>query len=165
PPKRCPARPRSPPRSSGRPTRDTALRTPPCTCTAVPVSTSTHRPTGTSPRPSGPSSPSAPPRPSCACWAPNLPPPRHSKGGKVGAVSSKLQELLDRHVEAGTVPGAVAVLGSADAEVVTAGAVSIGGGPMPADAIMRIQSMTKAITAVAALRLVAAGRLDLDESV
>ena len=32
------------------------------------------------------------------------------------------------------------------------------------DAIMRIQSMTKAITAVAALRLVEAGRLGLDQS-
>ena len=32
------------------------------------------------------------------------------------------------------------------------------------DAIMRIQSMTKAITSVAALRLVEAGRLGLDQS-
>ena len=38
--------------------------------------------------------------------------------------------------------------------------MSVGGAPMRADAIMRIQSMTKAVTAVAALRLVEAGRLD-----
>lgn len=35
---------------------------------------------------------------------------------------------------------------------------------MPEDAIVRIQSMTKAITAVAALRLVEAGRVELDQS-
>ena len=49
-------------------------------------------------------------------------------------------------------------------EVVTAGVASLGGGPMHADAIMRIQSMTKVITAVSALRLVPAGRLTLDQS-
>ncbi len=75
-----------------------------------------------------------------------------------------MRELLVRHVEAGTIPGAVAVLGAEDAEVVTAGVASIGGRPMGADAIVRIQSMTKAITSVAALRLVAAGRLELDQS-
>ena len=35
---------------------------------------------------------------------------------------------------------------------------------MAKDAIMRIQSMTKVITSVAALRLVEAGRLELDQS-
>ncbi len=35
---------------------------------------------------------------------------------------------------------------------------------MAEDAIIRIQSMTKAITSVAALRLVEAGRLQLDQS-
>jgi CubicO group peptidase (beta-lactamase class C family) len=74
-----------------------------------------------------------------------------------------LQELLVRHVNAGTIPGGVAVLGAGHAEVVTAGVASIGGGPMGEDAIIRIQSMTKAITSVAALRLVQAGRLELDQ--
>ena len=78
---------------------------------------------------------------------------------------SPLAEWLSRHVEAGTIPGGVALLGAGEgAEVVSAGVASIGGQPMPADAIMRIQSMTKVITAVAALRLVAAGRLELDQS-
>jgi len=40
---------------------------------------------------------------------------------------------------------------------------AVGAGPMREDAIMRIQSMTKPITAVAALRLVEAGRLGLDQ--
>jgi CubicO group peptidase (beta-lactamase class C family) len=76
-----------------------------------------------------------------------------------------LQGLLERHVEAGTVPGAVALRGGRDPEVVAAGAISLGGPPMREDAIMRIQSMTKPITAVAALRLVEAGRIGLDQSV
>jgi CubicO group peptidase (beta-lactamase class C family) len=78
-------------------------------------------------------------------------------------VGSLLSEFLSRHVEAGTIPGGIALLGAGDnPDVVTAGVASVGGKPMRADAIMRIQSMTKVITAVAALRLVAAGRLTLD---
>jgi CubicO group peptidase (beta-lactamase class C family) len=86
------------------------------------------------------------------------------EGGTIAGVSTALRELLIRHVDAGTIPGGVALLGAGDVEVVTAGVASIGGGPMGADAIMRIQSMTKAITSVAALRLVEAGRLGLDQS-
>src|ERR1051325_7309836 len=78
---------------------------------------------------------------------------------------SELEAFLVPHVEAGAVPGAVALLGGRDPEVVAAGVASVGGDPMRDDAIMRIQSMTKAITAVAALRLVAAGRLGLDQRV
>ena len=80
-------------------------------------------------------------------------------GGTIAEVSTALRELLIRHVDGGTIPGGVALLGAGNAEVVTAGVASIGGGPMGEDAIMRIQSMTKAITSVAALRLVEAGRL------
>ncbi len=76
-----------------------------------------------------------------------------------------IRELLDKYIEAGTIPGAVAVVGGDDAEVVAAGAASVGGAPMPPDAIMRIQSMTKVVTAVAALRLVETGPIDLDSSV
>jgi CubicO group peptidase (beta-lactamase class C family) len=83
-------------------------------------------------------------------------------GGAIAEVSRALQELLNRHVVAGTIPGAVALLGAGNAEVVTAGVASIGGGPMRENAMIRIQSMTKAITSVAALRLVEAGRLELD---
>jgi CubicO group peptidase (beta-lactamase class C family) len=79
-------------------------------------------------------------------------------------VTAALEELLRRHVEAGTVPGAVGLLGAGDVAVVAAGLNALGGGPMGEDAIMRIQSMTKPITAVAALRLVEAGRLGLDQN-
>jgi CubicO group peptidase (beta-lactamase class C family) len=72
-------------------------------------------------------------------------------------VSDALRELLGRGVDSGTIPGAVAMLGRDDAEVVAAG-------DLPDDAIVRIQSMTKVITASTALRLVEAGRIDLDQS-
>jgi CubicO group peptidase (beta-lactamase class C family) len=77
---------------------------------------------------------------------------------------SELEAFLVRHIEAGAVPGAVALLGGRDPEVVAAGVASVDGNPMRDDAIFRIQSMTKAITSVAALRLVEAGRLELDQS-
>jgi CubicO group peptidase (beta-lactamase class C family) len=86
------------------------------------------------------------------------------RGGTIAEMSTALQELLIRHIDAGTIPGGVALLGAGNVEVVTAGVMSIGGRPMGEDAIIRIQSMTKAITAVAALRLVEAGRLQLDQT-
>jgi CubicO group peptidase (beta-lactamase class C family) len=79
---------------------------------------------------------------------------------------SDLQQLLDRHVAAGAAPGAVAIIGTgAEPEVATAGTAGLDRPPMPADAIVRIQSMTKVVTAVAALRLVEAGELTLDQPV
>lgn len=81
-------------------------------------------------------------------------------------MSADLQRLLDRHVIAGAAPGVVAIIGRAEeTEVVTAGVASLGGRPMPADAIMRIQSMTKVISAVATLRLIESGDLGLDQPV
>src|SRR4051812_20168697 len=80
-------------------------------------------------------------------------------------MTSALQDLLERHVASGTVPGAVASLGTAEPGIVAAGAMSVGGAPMRADVIMRMKSMTKAVIAVTALRLVEAGRLRLDEPV
>ena len=80
-------------------------------------------------------------------------------------MTTALQGLLERHVASGTIPGAVASLGTAEPTIVAAGAMSVCGAPMRADAIMRVKSMTKAITTVAALRLVEAGRLRLNEPV
>lgn len=77
-----------------------------------------------------------------------------------GNMSSDLQDLLDRHLAAGTIPGAVALLARPGAEPEL---VAVGN--LRADAIVRIQSMTKPVTAVAALRLVAAGELGLDDPV
>src|SRR5215469_9986987 len=86
------------------------------------------------------------------------------KGGTIAEVSTALQELLNRHVVSGAIPGGVALLDSGTVGLATAGVASIGGSPMGEDAIVRIQSMTKAITSVAALRLVEAGQLELDQS-
>ena len=82
-------------------------------------------------------------------------------------MTTPLVDLLGTHIKWGTVPGAVAVLAVGDEplEAVAVGRAAVGGAEMRPDAIMRIQSMTKAITSVSALRLVASGRLDLDDSV
>lgn len=79
-------------------------------------------------------------------------------------MSDALREILTRHVGAGTMPGAVGTFG-AQCEPVAVGLASPGGMPMRPDAIFRIQSMTKAITAVAALRLVHDGVIALDDPV
>src|ERR1700716_796201 len=106
-----------------------------------------------------------PPGPRRSGPAPARPPWRPSAARATTTdVVSDLEGFLVRHVEADTVPGAVALRGGRDPEVVAAGVASVDGDPMRDDAIMRIQSMTKAITSVAALRLVEAGRLGLDQS-
>lgn len=61
-------------------------------------------------------------------------------------------------------PGAVATIGT-ELDPIVVGAASVDGAPLRADAIFRIQSMTKTVTAVAALQLVQDGRIGLDESV
>ncbi|MGB7423587.1 MAG: serine hydrolase domain-containing protein, partial [Ornithinimicrobium sp.] len=73
---------------------------------------------------------------------------------------SALQETLDGHVARGTAPGVVAALGYTDGRLEVASA-----GELAADSVVRIQSMTKAVVTVAALRLVERGRLDLDDPV
>lgn len=81
-------------------------------------------------------------------------------------MAPSLTTVLQRAVDDGTVPGAVALLSrDGQRELVAVGRMAIDGPPMRADAIMQVQSMTKAVTAVAVLRLVEQGRLDLDEPV
>ncbi len=72
----------------------------------------------------------------------------------------QLQSIVDRHVERGTAPGLLAAVGHADDRLEVAAA-----GDLDREAIVRIQSMTKAVVTVAALRLVEQGRLDLEDSV
>ena len=47
------------------------------------------------------------------------------EGGTIAEVSTALRELLIRHVDAGAIPGGVALLGAGNDEVVTAGVASI----------------------------------------
>ncbi len=73
---------------------------------------------------------------------------------------------LEAHVAKGQPPGLVALVGlRGETQVIPAGAMAIGGPPIAPDAIFRIASMTKPITAVAAMMLVEEGRLKLDEPI
>ncbi|MFZ1285621.1 MAG: serine hydrolase domain-containing protein [Candidatus Phosphoribacter sp.] len=81
-------------------------------------------------------------------------------------MTSPLRVLLTRWVQDGPIPGAAALLGrGANPPVVCMGEAWIGGPPMGADTIVRIQSMTKPVIAAATLQLVQAGRLALQDSV
>lgn len=79
-------------------------------------------------------------------------------------MSDALRELLSRHVDAGTMPGAIGTIG-ASFDPFVVGLDAPGGDPLRADAIFRIQSMTKPITAVGALRLVQDGTIGLDDPI
>jgi CubicO group peptidase (beta-lactamase class C family) len=80
---------------------------------------------------------------------------------------SDLHETLRRHVDDGSVPGAVALVARGDdVEVVTVGHVDTEGtAPMARDSLFRIASITKPITAAAVLTLVEDGRIGLDDPV
>jgi CubicO group peptidase (beta-lactamase class C family) len=78
---------------------------------------------------------------------------------------ARLHEAMTGQVEAGHVPGLVFGLSrGSDVHAGAAGAMAAGGSePIRPDAIFRITSMTRPVTAVAALQLVGDGRLALDE--
>ncbi|MFJ9536707.1 serine hydrolase domain-containing protein [Streptomyces sp. NPDC101225] len=80
---------------------------------------------------------------------------------------SALHDILNRHVEAGTLPGAVALVARGDdVEAVTVGSVDTDGtAPMTRDSIFRIASITKPITAAAVLMLLDDGVLELDSPI
>lgn len=79
---------------------------------------------------------------------------------------TSLSELLAGAVADDLVPGALALVARGDlVRTYGAGSMSMEGPPMGADAIVRIQSMTKPITTVATLLLVQEGRLRLDDPV
>ncbi|TXS49553.1 serine hydrolase domain-containing protein [Streptomyces sp. OR43] len=80
---------------------------------------------------------------------------------------STLREVLETHVRDGSVPGAVGLVargGRVDLEAV-GGADAGGGTPMTPESIFRIASLTKPITAAAAMMLVEDGRFALDDPV
>lgn len=79
-------------------------------------------------------------------------------------MSAALHDLLACHVESGTIPGALATKGAA-CDPIAVGLDAPGGAPIRTDAIVRIQSMTKAVTSVAALRLAETGVLALDDPI
>jgi CubicO group peptidase (beta-lactamase class C family) len=87
-------------------------------------------------------------------------------GGLSRARLERMHEVLARHVADGAVPGLVALVsrrGEIHADVI--GRIAAGAAPMQRDTIFRITSMTKPVTAVAAMILVEECRLRLDEPV
>ncbi|MFE9776684.1 serine hydrolase domain-containing protein [Streptomyces sp. NPDC005775] len=80
---------------------------------------------------------------------------------------STLREVLETHVREGSVPGAVALVARGDrVDVQVAGGADAGGGaPMAPDSIFRIASLTKPVTAAAAMMLIEDGRFGLDDPV
>src|SRR5207302_6424398 len=80
---------------------------------------------------------------------------------------ARLHEAMASHVNAGTVPGVVVALARAgDVHVDAIGNATVDGRePMRPDALFRITSMTRPVTAVATLLLVQDRRLSLDEPV
>ncbi|MER7013196.1 serine hydrolase domain-containing protein [Saccharopolyspora sp. NPDC000359] len=84
----------------------------------------------------------------------------------VEARLARLRQVLSRYVDSGALPGVVAAVsrgGETHVEVI--GAQSFDGPPMRRDSIFRIASMTKPITAAAALVLVEECALRLDDPV
>lgn len=81
--------------------------------------------------------------------------------------NEKLNDMLARHVEGGEVPGLVWLVSRrGEVEAGAIGAMAVGGTePMRRDTLFRITSMTKPVTAVAAMILVDEGRIALDEPV
>src|SRR5262245_13564987 len=78
----------------------------------------------------------------------------------------RLRGVMTGHVERGDVPGLVMLVsrnGEAHAEAI--GRLAFEGSPMTRDSLFRITSMTKPITAAAAMILVEDGRLQLDDPV
>ncbi|MFF0778278.1 serine hydrolase domain-containing protein [Streptomyces sp. NPDC003720] len=78
-----------------------------------------------------------------------------------------LHDLLEAHVGAGTVPGAVGVVARGDrVEIAAVGSQDVGGSvPMARDSIFRVASITKSVTAAALLILVEEGRIALNDPI
>ncbi|MFI6699137.1 serine hydrolase domain-containing protein [Streptomyces sp. NPDC050509] len=83
--------------------------------------------------------------------------------------SKSLSDVLDAHVNSGSVPGVVGLVAHGDGrepEVAAVGSVdTAGGAPMARDSIFRIASVTKPITAAALLMLIEDGLIGLHDPV
>jgi CubicO group peptidase (beta-lactamase class C family) len=80
-----------------------------------------------------------------------------------GAALARIDEVVERAVAQGQVPGVVAAVARRESvHVAAAGVMAIGGAPMRRDTLFRISSMTKPMTAAAVLSLVDDGLLELN---
>jgi methyl acetate hydrolase len=86
-------------------------------------------------------------------------------GRRVMSLQTRADQLLQSAVANGDVPGVVALATTREGNIYEAGfgeRVLGGGAAMSPDTVVWIASMTKALTATAAMKLVERGRLDLD---
>src|SRR5436189_3687647 len=90
-----------------------------------------------------------------------------STGGLSKSRLSRMRDVMAGHVERGELPGVVTLVSRrGEVHVDAIGMKAVGGGdPMRRDTIFRIASMTKPITAVAAMIMVEECKLRLDEPV
>src|SRR5260221_5336986 len=89
-----------------------------------------------------------------------------SPGGLSKTRLGRLREVMTSHVEAGDMPGLVTLVsrhGEIDVDAI--GKMTFGGAPMQRDTIFRITSMTKPVTAAAAMILVEECKIRLDDAV
>jgi CubicO group peptidase (beta-lactamase class C family) len=78
----------------------------------------------------------------------------------------RMHDVMSRHVEDGAMPGLVTLVGRhGEVHVDVIGRIAFGGAPMQRDTIFRITSMTKPVTAVAAMILVEECKLRFDDPV
>jgi CubicO group peptidase (beta-lactamase class C family) len=80
---------------------------------------------------------------------------------------SRFEDLLATYIDRGVIPGGVIALRRPGSElaIVASGTTAPEGPAFAPDAVFRIQSMTKAVTSVAALRLVEQGAIGLDDGI
>ena len=78
----------------------------------------------------------------------------------------RLHDVMADHVDNGNMPGLVTLVSRhGEIHVDAIGSLAFGGAPMQRDTIFRISSMTKPVTAVAAMMLVEQCKLRLDDPV
>jgi CubicO group peptidase (beta-lactamase class C family) len=88
------------------------------------------------------------------------------RNGWAKAGLDRMHEVLGGHVDRGEVPGVVTLLSRrGEVHVDVIGKQAFGGAPMRRDTVFRMSSMTKPVTAVAAMILVEECRLRLDDPV
>jgi CubicO group peptidase (beta-lactamase class C family) len=89
-----------------------------------------------------------------------------SAGGLSKPRLGRMHDIMAGHVADGSMPGLVTLLSRrGEVHVDAIGSIAIGGAPMARDTIFRITSMTKPVTAVAAMILVEQCQLRLDDPV
>jgi CubicO group peptidase (beta-lactamase class C family) len=89
-----------------------------------------------------------------------------STGGLSKPRLARMHDVMAGHVEAGDMPGLVTLVSrGGETHVDTIGKIAIDGAAMARDTIFRITSMTKPVTAVAAMILVEECKLRLDDPV